>query len=78
MRVQQELMKEIQGLPEEAQEKVLRLIHFIKRESMVSPRKKAGSNKYNALTAVDEIAIETGIPDLATHHDHYLYGVPKK
>ena len=78
MRVEQELMKEIKDLPEEAQERVLRLIHFIKRESMVSPRKKAGLNKYNALTDVDKIAIETGIPDLATHHGHYLYGVPKK
>jgi predicted DNA-binding antitoxin AbrB/MazE fold protein len=23
-------------------------------------------------------AIETGIPDLAEQHDHYLYGVPKR
>jgi hypothetical protein len=38
-----------------------------------------------ALTAADEIlldmadlAIDTGIPDLAANIDHYLYGHPKK
>lgn len=24
------------------------------------------------------LAVQTGIPDLATQHDHYLYGVPKQ
>ena len=24
-----------------------------------------------------DLAIDTGIPDLATNHDHYLYGHPK-
>jgi hypothetical protein len=26
---------------------------------------------------IDELAIETGIPDLSTNIDHYLYGHPK-
>jgi hypothetical protein len=26
---------------------------------------------------MDELAVETGIPDLATNADHYLYGHPK-
>ncbi|HEX4955052.1 MAG TPA: hypothetical protein VF017_16810 [Thermoanaerobaculia bacterium] len=36
------------------------------------------------LTALDpifdfsDLAVETGIPDLATNVDHYLYGHPKK
>jgi hypothetical protein len=24
------------------------------------------------------LAVNTGIPDLASNHDHYLYGTPKK
>jgi len=26
---------------------------------------------------ISSLAIDTGIADLATEHDHYLYGVPK-
>lgn len=26
---------------------------------------------------LSSLAVETGISDLATEHDHYLYGVPK-
>jgi hypothetical protein len=26
----------------------------------------------------EECAIDTGIPDLAHQHDHYLYGTPKR
>ncbi len=25
----------------------------------------------------DQYAVDTGIPDLALNHDHYLYGLPK-
>jgi predicted DNA-binding antitoxin AbrB/MazE fold protein len=25
-----------------------------------------------------ECAIDTGVPDLASQHDHYLYGIPKR
>ncbi len=44
----------------------------------MSRRRKAGVKRNNALVDVDALAIETGIPDLATQHDHYLYGVPKR
>jgi len=27
---------------------------------------------------VEECALDTGIPDLAHQHDHYLHGTPKK
>ena len=27
---------------------------------------------------LEECAIDTGIPDLAHQHDHYLYGTPKR
>jgi len=27
---------------------------------------------------IASLAVNTGIPDLASNHDHYLYGLPKK
>jgi hypothetical protein len=27
---------------------------------------------------VEECQVDTGIPDLAHQHDHYLYGTPKR
>jgi len=34
---------------------------------------------WDALTRLlAECAIDTGVPDLASQHDHYLYGTPKK
>lgn len=30
------------------------------------------------LLGIHELAVETGIKDLAQHHDHYLYGLPVK
>lgn len=27
---------------------------------------------------IASLAVETGIPDLAKEHDHYLYGTPKR
>jgi predicted AlkP superfamily phosphohydrolase/phosphomutase len=78
MTIREELAKEIEDLPSETQEKVLRLIRVIKGETVMSRRRKAGAKRNNALVEVDEIAIETGIPDLASQHDHYLYGVPKR
>ena len=28
------------------------------------------------LVSIDQLAVETGIKDLAEQHDHYLYGIP--
>ena len=78
MTVKQQLMKEIEDLPVDAQEKVLKLVHFVKEEILVLRGKIFTEKKGNALADVDQIAIETGIQDLAEHHDHYLYGVSKK
>ena len=34
---------------------------------------------WDALTQlIAECAIDTGVPDLASQHDHYLYGIPKR
>jgi len=78
MTVKQQLMKEIEDLPLDAQEKVLKLVHFVKEEILVLREKIFTEKKGNALADVDKIAIKTGIQDLAEHHDHYLYGVSKR
>ena len=78
MTLQKQLMNEIKDLPLEAQEKLLKLILFVKKEILVSAKGTSGRKATNPLSDVDNFAIETGIPDLATQHDHYLYGVPKR
>ncbi|MES1241275.1 MAG: hypothetical protein ABUT39_06610 [Acidobacteriota bacterium] len=35
------------------------------------------AERQDALLAMTDLAVETGIPDLATNIDHYLYGHPK-
>ncbi len=31
-----------------------------------------------SFASIHSKAVETGIPDLATEHNHYLYGIPKR
>ena len=39
----------------------------------------AGEADWKALrNLLEECKVDTGIPDLAHEHDHYLYGKPKK
>lgn len=78
MTVKQQLIHELEGLPQEAQKKILKLVHFMKREILSSSEKRSGRKKVNALLEVDNISVETGITDLAAQHDHYLYGVSKR
>ncbi len=78
MSVQQRLMREIESLPDDLQERILKLVHFLKQEFFASQRKEAQADGINALLEVDKIAVETGISDLAHHHDYYLYGLSKE
>ena len=78
MTVQQQLINELQGLPQEAQKQILKLVHFLKREILASQKRKPGRKTANALLEVDNFSMETGIADLAGQHDHYLYGVSKR
>jgi hypothetical protein len=41
------------------------------------PSEESLSPEDNALLHMSELAIDTGIPDLAVNIDHYLYGHPK-
>jgi hypothetical protein len=74
--VKKQLIQEIEDMPDELQEKMLKLVHFMKKE-ILTPREKKAKGA-NALLDIDKITIDTGISDLSVQHDHYLYGVPKK
>lgn len=76
--VKQQLIKEVEEMPDEIQEKVLKLVHFIKEEILVEPPKKKRPKRKLTFANLEDIAIDTGISDLASQHDHYIYGVPKK
>jgi hypothetical protein len=73
--IKKQLIQEIEDLPDELQEKMLKMVHFMKKE-ILAPKKKI-TKKANALLDVDKITIDTGIADLSYQHDHYLYDVPK-
>ena len=58
--------------------KLLEIIHYLKT-GMKKIRKKVRVKKgKDPLFDLRNIAVETGIKDLAEHHDHYLYGVTIK
>ena len=78
MNIQQQLYNEIETLPIDAQEKILKMIHFMKTEIFTQVKNKSKKRRLATLTELDFIAVETGINDLATQHDHYLYGVPTR
>lgn len=72
-----EIIKELQDIPDEDMPKLLEIIHYLKtgmKESRKKVRVKKGRDPRFDLR---KIAVETGIKDLAEHHDHYLYGVSK-
>lgn len=74
--IKEQLIKEIEELPSDAQEKILKLVLFIREEILMPEKLK--SKDINAISDVDKFVIETGIPDLSYQHDHYLYGTQKK
>jgi hypothetical protein len=43
----------------------------------VAPNNASLSSQVHDLLGMADLAVETGIPDLSTNIDHYLYGHPK-
>ena len=78
MNIQQQLYNEIETLPIDAQEKILKIVHFMKTEIFTQVKSKPKKRQLATLADLDFMAVETGINDLATQHDHYLYGMPKQ
>ena len=65
------IKEEIESLPEELQDKILRLIRFVKNEFLNNKTKMSNGNIFDKII---EISVETNIPDLAENHDYYIYG----
>ncbi len=75
---EKKIIEELQDIPDEDIPKILEIIHYLK-EGILSDKKRKKSKKIrDPLLDIEDIAVDTGIPDLAEHHDHYLYGVPKE
>lgn len=52
------------------------IITFLDEDAPSLSEKKNGAKSLEDL--IDECAVDTGIEDLASQHDHYLHGKPKK
>lgn len=78
MNIQQQLYHEIETLPLDAQEKILKMVHFLRTEILTPVKAKPRKKQSSTLADLDLLAVDTGINDLASQHDHYLYGVSKK
>lgn len=74
-RDEERILGELREISPQKLPTVLRLIKLLKDDFLSIS--KSRNKKANALLDVDDFAIETGIPDLAKNHDHYLYGVGK-
>lgn len=72
MNYEKAIVQELKDFPAEKLPLLLRLIRLLKEEGLATSKATA-----NALEDVDAFAIKTGIPDLALHHDHYLYGLDR-
>ncbi|MBI3815738.1 MAG: hypothetical protein HY279_14880 [Nitrospinae bacterium] len=72
-----EIIKELQDMPAEDMPKLLEIIHYLKTGMKESKKKEKIKKGKDPLFGLKDIAVETWIKDLAEHHDHYLYGVPK-
>ncbi|HUE82223.1 MAG TPA: antitoxin family protein [Pyrinomonadaceae bacterium] len=48
-------------------------------EGNVEPSQIMDNHSWDNLTQLlTDCEIDTGVPDLASQHDHYLYGIPKR
>jgi hypothetical protein len=59
---------------EEGQPVIITFVEFIDQPEQSSE----DSSWDDLMDFIEENAIETGIPDLAHQHDHYLHGTPKR
>ena len=71
------IIEELKDIPDEDMPKLLEIIHYIKTGLKESGKKVRVKKGKDPLFDLKDIAVETGIKDLAEHHDHYLYGVTK-
>ena len=70
-----EIIKELQDIPDEDMPKLLEIIYYLKTGMKESKKRVRVEKGKDPLFDLRKVAVETGIKDLAEHHDHYLYGV---
>ncbi|MBI3991366.1 MAG: hypothetical protein HY350_04365 [Candidatus Omnitrophica bacterium] len=73
----EEIIEELQDIPDEDMPKLLEIIHYLKAGIKESRKRVKIKSGREPLLDLRNIAVETGIADLAEHHDHYLYGASK-
>lgn len=52
--------------------------HYVINIEPVEKDKPSGNVESDSAYDIASLAIKTGISDLATEHDYYLYGTPKR
>ena len=58
-------------------EAIRKALTFVSRTADKAGERMANGRR-SALSKIKDIAVETGLQDLAVNHDHYLYGVEKE
>jgi hypothetical protein len=71
-----EIIELIKTLPPEEQVVVVKFV-VAQHAKTPAPKGRPDSDAEVDLFRMGDYAMETGIPDLATNADHYLYGHPK-
>ncbi len=52
--------------------------HYVLNIEPVNKEKQKDNVEFDSAFDLASLAVKTGMPDLATEHDHYLYGTPKR
>jgi hypothetical protein len=68
--IKQQIYQLIELIPVERLPTVQRFLVWLLQPTKTPPRLSTAP-----IYQVHQYAVDTGIPDLAEHHDHYLYGV---
>lgn len=71
-KIKQQIYQIIESLPGERLPDLLRFLKYL-----MQPAKSSPSPGLPPIYQIQQHALDTGIPDLAAHHDHYLYGISK-
>jgi hypothetical protein len=70
--VKKQIYQIIETLPVE---RLPTLLHFLRQFLQVTPSETTAN--VAPIYQIHQHAVDTGIPDLAAQHDHYLYGTSK-
>lgn len=71
-KIKQQIYQLVESLPGE---RLPDLLRFLKQLLQVTESKDAADTA--PIFQIHQYAVDTGIPDLAAQHDHYLYGTDK-